>query len=414
MTKNSTFAIVGAGLAGARAAATLREEGFDGRVVLIGTEAERPYERPPLSKGYLRGEDEREKAYVHDEAFYADAGIELLTGRTVLGLDPAAHMLLLDGFEQMPYHRLLLATGSRPRRLAVPGGDLRGVHYLRTFADADALRAALRGAHRVAVVGAGWIGSEVAASARQIGVDVTIVEPGAVPLEQVLGTEVGMIYRALHADNGVRVLTGTGVAAFEGGGGGHVVRVHTTGGHALDADLVVVGIGAEPRVELAFDAGIETANGIVADADLRTSAPDVFAAGDVAAAFHPLYGEGVRVEHWANALDQGPAAARSMLGAAMSYDRVPYFYSDQFDLGMEYSGRGRASDEVVFRGDPESREFIAFWVRGGRVVAGMNANVWDVTAPIQALIKSGVQVDRVRLADPDVALEALSPAEVGT
>ena len=405
MTQRSTFVIVGGGLAGAKAAETLRTEGFDGRVVLIGAEADRPYERPPLSKDYLRGEADREKAYVHDASFYEDNAIELLTDREVVALDDAAHTLSLDDGEPLAYSRVLLATGSRPRPLDVPGADLDGIHYLRTLPDADRLRSAIAGASHVVVVGAGWIGSEVAASARQLGADVTIVEPASVPLERVLGPQVGSIYRALHADHGVRFLTRTGVEAFEGDG--TVGRVRISDGSTLDADAVVVGIGVSPRIELAAGTGVETGDGIVTDTTLRTSSPDVFAAGDVAAAFHPLYSEYVRVEHWANALNQGPAAARSMLGHDVLYDRVPYFYSDQYDLGMEYSGRGHGSDEVVFRGDPEQREFIAFWVRNGRVMAGMNANIWDVAEPIQALVRSAAKVDLRQLADPDVPLESL-------
>ncbi len=404
MSKDSTFVIVGAGLAGAKAAETLREEGFDGRVVLIGDEPEQPYERPPLSKDYLRGEAPREKAHVHDPAFYETNAIEVMPGRTVLGLDDAAHSLLLDGDETLEYSRVLLATGAAPRRLDVPGADLTGVHYLRTLADADALRSALDGAQRVVVVGAGWIGSEVAASARQLGVDVTVIEPASVPLERVLGSEIGRIYLELHSDNGVRMLTGTGVEAIDGSGS--VTGVRTSDGQSIDADHVVIGIGAIPRVELAEEAGIAVSNGILVGADLRTSSPDVFAAGDVANAEHPLYGDRVRVEHWANALNQGPAAARSMLGRPVRYDRLPYFFSDQYDLGMEYSGLAVAWDEVVFRGAPAEREFIAFWLRENRVLAGMNANVWDVAEPIQSLIRSGAQVDPAVLADPDAPLES--------
>ena len=406
MSKDSTFAIVGGGLAGAKAAETLRAEGFDGRVVLIGEEPEQPYERPPLSKDYLRGESPRDKARVHDERFYAENAIELLTGRRVVGLDDAAHALLLDDDQVVSYDRVLLATGSEPRRLDIPGSDLAGIHYLRTLADADALRAGLANAQHVVVVGAGWIGSEVAASARQTGADVTVIEPAAVPLERVLGPEVGRVYLDLHTDNGVRFFAGTGVDRFEGNGS--VSAVRTSDGRSIDAELVVVGIGAVPRVQLASDAGILVSNGIHVGADLRTSSPGVFAAGDVASAEHPLYPERVRVEHWANALNQGQAAARSMLGQAVAYDRLPYFYSDQYDLGMEYSGLAETWDQVVFRGDPAAREFIAFWLRDGRVVAGMNANVWDVTDGIQSLIRSGMRIDADALADPDVPLGSLT------
>ena len=405
MSKDSTFVIVGAGLAGAKAAETLRAEGFDGRVVLIGDEPEQPYERPPLSKDYLRGEVPREKAHVHDVGFYEENAIEFMEGRTVVGLDDAAHRLRLDSDETLDYSRLLLATGAAPRRLDVQGADLAGIHYLRTLSDADTLRTVLREAGKVVVVGAGWIGSEVAASARALGVDVTIVEPAEVPLRHVLGPEVGRVYRELHEEHGVRFVTGVGVEAFEGSGS--VAAVRTSDGRSVEADAVVVGIGAIPRVELAAEAGIAVDNGILVGADLRSSSPDIFTAGDVANAEHPLYAKRVRVEHWANALNQGPAAARSMLGQPVRYERLPYFYSDQYDLGMEYSGLAEAWDQVVFRGDPAEREFIAFWLRENRVLAGMNANIWDVTEPIQALIRAGVPVDPSQLADADVPLDSL-------
>jgi 3-phenylpropionate/trans-cinnamate dioxygenase ferredoxin reductase component len=405
MAAERTFVIVGASLAGAKAAETLREEGFDGRVVLIGAEAERPYERPPLSKDYLRGEAEA-KPYVHPEAFYAENEIELRTSTTVTGLDPGASTVAVGEAERVSYDRLLLTTGAEPRRLSVPGSELEGIHYLRELADSDALSDRLAGGARVVVIGAGWIGAEVAASARQRGCEVTIVATGAVPLERVLGSEVGAIYRDVHADHGVRFLGNTRPEAFEGAG--RVERVHTSSGEAIEADLVVVGVGVTPRVELAESAGIEVENGILVDEHLRTTAPDVLAAGDVANAHHPLFGRRVRVEHWANALEQGPAAARSMLDREVPYEQVPYFFSDQYDLGMEYGGYATSWDEVVFRGDVEGREFIAFWLAGGRVVAGMNVNVWDVNERIRELVRSRRPVEAERLADPEVALEELA------
>jgi 3-phenylpropionate/trans-cinnamate dioxygenase ferredoxin reductase subunit len=411
MTNDQTFVIAGASLAGAKAAETLREEGFDGRLVLVGAEDERPYERPPLSKDYLRGEAGREKVYVHDEAFYSDHDIELRLGRTAVSLDASAGELVLDDGDRLGYDRLLLTIGAEPRRLATPGGELDGVHYLRTVEDSDALRERLDRGGAVVVVGAGWIGAEVAASARQRGLEATIVEPASVPLERVLGTEVGAVYRDIHADHGVRLLMGTGVEAFEGDGA--VERVRTSDGGTLDCDFVVVGIGVRPRTELAEQAGLAVGDGILVDERLQTSAPGIFAAGDVAAAQHPFYGERVRVEHWANALNQGPAAAHGMLGGTAAYDQLPYFFSDQYDVGMEYSGFAREWDRVVFRGDPASREFIAFWLAGDRVLAGMNVNVWDVTDPIQRLIRERVAVDDRRLADPGVPLEELAPAEGG-
>jgi 3-phenylpropionate/trans-cinnamate dioxygenase ferredoxin reductase subunit len=401
-----TFVIVGASLAGARAAEALREEGFDGRVVLIGAEAERPYERPPLSKDYLRGEFPRGKVYVHEERFYAEREIELRTGTAASELDASARELVLEHGERIGFDRLLLATGAAPRRLDVPGADLEGVLYLRDLADSDAIRDRLReGAHLV-VVGAGWIGAEVAASAREKGVEVTMLARDALPLARVLGPDVAAVYRDIHLDHGVEFLSQTTVAAFEGDGA--IERVRTEDGRAIDCDLVVVGVGVTPRTELAVRAGIEVDDGIAVDEHLETSAPGVFAAGDAASAHHALYGRRIRVEHWANAVNQGPAAARNMLGRKQPYERLPYFFSDQYDVGMEYSGHAGRWDEVVFRGDPATREFVAFWLEGGRVLAGMNVNVWGVTEAIQALIRARERVDVARLRDLDVALEELA------
>ena len=412
MTSDRTHVIVGASLAGAKAAETLRQDGFDGRVVLVGAENERPYERPPLSKDYLRGEVGREKVYVHDEGFYAKHDIELRVGRTAVRLDTSSGELELDDGDRLRYDRLLLATGAEPRRLTIPGSDLDGVLYLRSVQDSDALRERLDRGGSVVIVGAGWIGAEVAASARQRGLEVTVVEPASVPLERVLGAEVGAIYRDIHTDQGVRMLMGTGVEAFEGDRA--VERVRTGDGRELDCDFVVVGVGVQPRIQLATQAGLAVDNGILVDEQLQTSMPGVFAAGDVANAHHPFYGERIRVEHWANALNQGPAAARNMLGQSVAYDRLPYFFSDQYDVGMEYSGFARTWDRVVFRGDPATREFVAFWLLEDRVVAGMNVNVWDVTDPIKRLISARVTVDDRRLADPDVPLDEIAfPARGG-
>ena len=398
----STFVIVGASLAGAKAAETLREEGFSGRVVLVGSEAERPYERPPLSKDYLRGEAEA-KPHVHDEGFYAEHDIELLTSMTVERIDPPASEVVLGGGETLRFDRLLLATGARPRRIALPGAELDGVLMLRTIADSEAIRARVESGGRLVTIGAGWIGCEVAASARQRGCDVTILDMAQLPLERVLGAELGAIYRDIHADHGVRFIGGAAIEAIEGDGS--VTGVRLAGGRRVEADFVVVGIGVEPRTELAEAAGIATGNGILVDEQLQTSAPGVFAAGDAANAQHPFYGARVRVEHWANALNQGPAAARNMLGRAEPYDRIPYFFSDQYDVGMEYAGHATAWDEVVFRGAPERREFVAFWLQDKRVLAGMNVNVWDVNEHIQELVRASRPVDVTRLTDPDVPLE---------
>lgn len=291
-----------------------------------------------------------------------------------------------------------------PNRLA----DLDGVHYLRTVEDADALRARIRAAGRAVVVGAGWIGAEVAASARQLGIEVVLLEIDEVPLRRVLGPELGAIYRDIHVEHGVRFPGGTGVERIEGVTS--VERVVTSDGRVLDCDLVVVGVGVTPRVELAAEAGLDVENGILVSDRLESSVPGIFAAGDVANAWHPLLERRIRVEHWATALNQGPAAARNMLGRDVPYDAVPYFFSDQYDVGMEYAGHATEWDRVVFRGDPATREFIAFWTKDGRVVAGMNVNVWDVTDDIQALVRSRSVVDPRRLADPDVPIRELVPA----
>jgi 3-phenylpropionate/trans-cinnamate dioxygenase ferredoxin reductase subunit len=395
--------IAGAGLAGARAVETLRENGFDGPVVLVGEEEHRPYERPPLSKSFLQGSSPVEEAFVHPEGWYEAAEVELLTGTRAADLHAGDQELVLEDGHRLRYERLLLATGSAARALAVPGADLPGVHLLRTLDDAEHLRAALVPAPVVVVIGSGWIGTEVAASARSLGCDVTIVGRDTVPLRNVLGSEVGAIFRDLHRDNGVRLVSSGEVDSVHGAD--RVEEVHLSDGRVLPCDLVVVGVGAAPRLELAQAAGLTVDGGIATDERLHTSSERVYAAGDVAAAWHPIFRTRLRVEHWANADHQGRVAAQNMLGKDVPYDRVPYFFSDQFDLGMEYSGHAPSWDEVVFRGDPARREFIAFWLKDRRVVAGMNANIWDVAEAIQALVRSGQVVDRARLSDPDVALD---------
>jgi 3-phenylpropionate/trans-cinnamate dioxygenase ferredoxin reductase component len=407
MLTSPTFVIVGAGLAGAKAAETLRAEGFDGRLLLVGQEGERPYERPPLSKAYLRGEADRDSLYVHDEGFYAAHDIELRTSTPVRSIDPAGRRLELASGERIGYDRLLLATGSAPRRLRLPGADLAGVHYLRSRHDADSLAAAAANAEQVVVVGTGWIGSEAAASLRQLGRKVTMVGPDTAPLARVLGPEVAEVYRDLHAEHGVRLALGTRVAGFRGHG--RVEAVVTDHGETIDGDLVLVGAGAIPRTELAEAAGLPVGNGLLVNEQLEAvGAAGIYAAGDVAAAWHPRYQTYLRVEHWANALNQGPAAARNMLGIPTPYARLPYFYSDQYDLGMEYSGYAATWDRVVVRGDLATRRFIAFWLKDQRVLAGMNAGVWDVTEPIQALIRGGRPVDPERLADPGIPLDQVT------
>jgi len=402
--------VVGAGLAGAKTVEALRGGGFDGPLTLFGTETDRPYERPPLSKGYLQGTEERDAAFVHPADWYASHDVDLRTGSTVASLDLTANDVLDAGGTRTGWDHLVLATGSEPRRLDVPGADLDGVVYLRTLGDSDRLRAALVPGLRVVVVGGGWIGLEVAAAARAAGCEVSVLVRDPMPLLGVLGPELATMFADLHRGNGVDLRTRTEVGEVVAAENGtRVGAVALADGTLVDADLVVVGIGAAPRVHLARAAGLTVEDGVVVDAHLRSSHPQVLAVGDIARAAHPLLGTHVRVEHWANALNQPATAAATVLGRDEPYDRLPYFFTDQYDLGMEYVGwvGPHGYDEVVVRGDLAGRELVAFWRREGRVVAGMNVNVWDVVDDVQALIRSGAVVDRERLADPDVPLGEL-------
>ncbi|SDK59665.1 NAD(P)/FAD-dependent oxidoreductase [Streptomyces indicus] len=414
---DQTFVIVGGGLAGAKAAETLRAEGFTGRVILLCDERDRPYERPPLSKGFLLGKEERDSVFVHEPAWYAQADVELHLGQPVVAIDRERHEVRLGDGTVVGYDKLLLATGAEPRRLEIPGTDLTGVHHLRRLAHSERLKGVLgrlgRDNGHLVIAGAGWIGLEVAAAARGIGAEVTIVEPAPTPLHGVLGPELGGVFAQLHSEHGVRFHFGATLTEIVGQDG-LVLAARTDDGDEHPAHAVLAAIGAAPRTSLAEAAGLALADrehggGIAVDASLRTSDPDIFAAGDVAAAQHPLLDTRLRVEHWANALNGGPAAARAMLGRPVSYDRVPYFFSDQYDMGLEYSGWAPPGsyDQVLIRGDAMKREFIAFWMSEGRVLAGMNVNVWDVTEHIQQLIRTGVRPDQERLADPTTPLESL-------
>ena len=406
-----TFVIVGASLAGAKAAEELRKLGFDGTLMLVGAENERPYERPPLSKDHLRGESDREKVFVHAQDLYAEQQIELLTGHAAIELDTTTNSLVLDDGRSLSFDKLLLTTGAAPRPISVPGSELEGVHYLRTLADSDALHELLEPGTRLAVVGAGWIGSEVAASAQQKGAEVTLIDPLPLPNERIFGPEIGSFYRDVHAQHGVQLALGESVEAFEGDG--RLSAVRTSSGRTIDCEIALVGIGVAPRVELAGTGGLELDNGVLVTEALQSSAANIYAAGDVANAWHPFFERRIRVEHWANALNQGPAAARAMLGEPVSYERIPYFFSDQYEVGMEYAGFATDWEEVVFRGDRDGGEFLAFWLKDQRVIAGMNVNVWDVNEHIQALIRSRQQVDTSSLQDADTPLESLIPRTAG-
>jgi 3-phenylpropionate/trans-cinnamate dioxygenase ferredoxin reductase subunit len=405
MATTDSFLIIGGGLAGATAAETLRDEGFTGSIRILGAEGHLPYSRPPLSKEYFTGKAERDSIFVHSAAWYAENDIDVEAGAKVVSIDPATHRVTMAGDRTLAYDKLLLATGASPRTVSVPGSDADGIHYLRTVEDSERLHKALaEGGHNLVVVGAGWIGLEVASAARGYDNSVTLIGRETIPLEGPLGDELGAVFQELHESNGVTFRLPSDLVSFTVADG-RVTGV-VTDSETLPADLVVVGVGAIPNVGLAQEAGLLVENGIAVDAGLRASADDVFAAGDVANSFHPVVGQRMRNEHWANAIASGKVAAKSMLGQDAALDDIPYFYTDQFDLGMEYSGYApyTRDADVVIRGDKSGREFVAFWVNDGRVVAGMNVNIWDVNDQVQDLIRSGRQVDAAKLADPAVPL----------
>jgi 3-phenylpropionate/trans-cinnamate dioxygenase ferredoxin reductase component len=408
MGPSSRYVIIGGGLAGAQAAETLRAEGVPGPISIVADERHHPYLRPPLSKEYLQGRATRESVFVHPPEWYAEQGIELHLGTAAVTLDPAQHAVGLSDGTRLHYDAALIATGAGPRLLPVAGSQLDGVLYLRRLDDSDAIRAVLERAARIVIVGAGWIGLETAAAARAAGVDVTVVETGTLPLGHVLGPEVAPVFAELHAEHGVRIMQQAHVQEIVGTAG-VVSGVRLADGRVLKADAVIVGIGALPNTHITHGTEIKVANGVVVDETLQTTVPDVFAAGDVANAFNRRLDRHIRVEHWDNAKRQGAVAALGMLGRRAVYDRIPFFYSDQYDVGLEYTGFAPAGayDRVVFRGDVPGHRFTAFWMAGARIVAGMNVNTWDIRPAIEALIESGQEVDDRVLADEDVPLEAV-------
>ena len=389
MTTSSTFAIIGGGLAGAKAAEALRDKDFDGRVVLFAAEEHLPYERPPLSKEYLAGKKQLGDFTTASSSWYRDHHIDLQLGTEVSAIDPNVHTVSLPDGNAVRYDKLLLATGSHPRRPPIPGAEADGVHYLRTVDDADALNSALAEGSSLAVVGGGWIGLEVAAGARDRGVNVTVVEMAELPLMGALGREVGEVFAALHRDHGVDLRLGATVQEITTAGG-RATGLKLGDGSTVDADAVLVAVGAAPNLALAEKAGLALGDGgVLVDSSLRTSDPDIYAVGDIAAAEHPLFGTRIRTEHWANALKQPAVAAAGMLGRQAEYDELPYFFTDQYDLGMEYVGHAPHYEKVVFRGDVAKREFTTFWLDGDdRVLAGMNVNIWEGLDDIKSLIRS--------------------------
>jgi 3-phenylpropionate/trans-cinnamate dioxygenase ferredoxin reductase component len=408
MASPTIFVIIGGGLAGAKAVEALRDSGFDGRLVLFADEEQLPYERPPLSKEYLAGKKSLTDFTVQNADWYRDHNVDLRLGSRVSSLNPAEHTVAPPDGATQKYEKLLLATGSASRRPPIPGSDAGAVHYLRTYDDAVALNAVLTEGSSLAVVGAGWIGLEVAAAARQRGVDVTVVETAKQPLAAALGETVGEVFANLHRDHGVDLRLEAQVEEITTTDG-HATGLKMRDGSTVAADAVLVAVGAKPNVELAEQAGLSMGDGgVLVDASLRTSDPDIYAVGDIAAAEHPLFGGRIRTEHWANALKQPAVAAAGMLGRPGEYAELPYFFTDQYDLGMEYVGHAPSFERVVFRGDVAGREFVAFWLDGdNRVLAGMNVNIWDVLDDVKVLIRSRTPVDPDKLADPQSPLADL-------
>ncbi|MGV0039638.1 NAD(P)/FAD-dependent oxidoreductase [Mycobacterium colombiense] len=412
MAGSTSFVIVGGGLAAAKAVEALRDNNFDGHIVVFADEEHLPYERPPLSKEYLAGKKSLTDFTVRNSDWYRDNNVDLRLGTRVSDLDAAGHTVGLADGTTVGYDKLLLATGSASRRPRIPGSDAGGVHYLRTYEDAVALDSVLTEGASLAVVGAGWIGLEVAAGARQRGVDVTVIEAARQPLLAALGETVGEVFATLHREHGVDLRLETEVEEItraNGAANGAATGVRTRDGATIAADAVLVAVGARPNTELAAQAGLSMGDGgVLVDASLRTSDPDIYAVGDIAAAQHPLFGTRIRTEHWANALKQPAVAVAGMLGTPGEYAELPYFFTDQYDLGMEYAGHAPDSERVVFRGDVAGREFVAFWLDGDdRVLAGMNVNVWDVLDDVKALIRAQAPVDVDKLCDPQSSLADL-------
>jgi 3-phenylpropionate/trans-cinnamate dioxygenase ferredoxin reductase subunit len=408
MSTIERIVIVGAGVAGGRAAESLRKEGYEGRITLLGEEPERPYSRPPLSKGYLRGEKERSTVYIHPDGFYDENRIDLRPGTTVSAIDLAGRSVALADGTSEPFDRLLLATGAQPRRLPVPGADLPGVLVLRTLADSDAIKAAVADAQRIVVVGASWIGCEVAASLRALDRQVTMVAPEEAPLVNVVGPDIGQLYRDLHAAHGVQLRLRSRVARIVGPDRATAVELES--GQRLDADLVITGVGVEPRTDLATAAGLAVNDGIEVDARLQASAPGVFAAGDVASAWHPFYERRIRTEHISNARLQGLAVGPLLLDRGQPFDKLPSFYSDQYGVSLQYTGLASAGDPMVVRGSLADRQFTAFLLQGGRVAAAITVGKPDPALDVEGLIRSRVVVDPAVLADESASIGAPATA----
>ena len=406
MAQNETYVIVGAGIAGGTAAETLRKQGFDGEVHLVGAEPHRPYDRPPLSKEFLSGAKEESKLFFKTEDFYAEQSIELHLGTEAASLDPSSNTVTLSNGESLHYDKLLLATGSQVKRLPIPGSNLDGVHYLRNIEDSKAIAQSMKDAGKVVVVGAGFIGSEVAAVCKTAGLEVTVLEIQSQPMAHILGTEMGAIYANLHTSRGIDLRLGEGISEIRGQT--RAQQVITDKGNAIDCDLVVIGVGIAPDTSLAEAAGLDVERGILIDEHCRTSDPNIFAAGDVANWFHPGLGHRLRVEHWDNALNQGAAAAKSMLGNPETYAPVLYFWSDQYDLNIQYLGHATEWDDIAVRGDPAEEKFSAFYLKDGSVHGALIVNNFRDIRPTRTLIGQKTPVDANSLSDTSTNLKQLA------
>lgn len=405
MTVIHDVAIIGGGLAGAQAAKELRDAGYLDRISLVSDETVPPYLRPPLSKDYLTGEVNRDSVFVHPERWYVDHAVELILDNAARELDFGSRSILLADGRHLTYDALLLATGSTPRRLTIPGADLAGIHYLRRLDDSDRIRDAFTVDQRIVLIGAGWIGLEIASAARRAGRNVTIVEPADVPLQATLGPRLGQYFAELHRAHGVDLRLGASVEEVLDERG-NVAGVRLAGGEEIPADVLIIGIGITPNTRLAEDGGLRINNGIAVDEHLRTEALNVYAAGDVANAYHPWLRRHLRVEHWANARHQPEVVAHNITGNADTYDRLPFFYSDQYDIGLEYVGYATSGDvdQVLIRGDITSDHFMSFWLSQSRVLAGMHVNTWGVLNDIEELIRSRRPIDPRRLVDEAIPL----------
>ena len=401
-----TVVIVGANLAGGAATSTLREEGFEGRIVLIGAELHPPYERPPLSKQYLRGEEPFDKCLLRQPDWYEQNGVELLLGRRAHRVDPVGRAVELEDGERIPFDQVLIATGGRNRRLTAPGAELEGIHSLRTVEDCDAIRSDAKPGSKAVIVGAGFIGSEVGASLRSVGVEVDVIDPGSLPLMRVLGVEVARLYADIHTEHGVRFHFGERIGGFEGNG--RVEAVVTAEGARIECDFVVVGVGIEPVAEVVAGTGVEVDNGILVDERCRTNVPGVYAAGDVANHWHPVFGRRMRVEHWDNALKQGTAAARNMMGAGAPFDDPHWFWSDQYEYNLQYAGHAVAWDEFVVRGSLEDRSFVGFYLKDGLVEGVVGVNRGRDVRRSMRLVKARRPVDPRQLRDEAVDLKTVA------